>query len=115
MLHHCWSLALTFRFPMVVKFLPQRGKLQTDLFFFSWTFSMCGLTFPLCLNNFPQIPHANGFSSVWHRLCVCQASSDKVSCVIRPGSVVPVECTAGAPTWRFPAWETQIPQTSHCC
>lgn len=70
--HPCWSLTRTFKLPIVVKVLPQRGTLQTDLFFFSWTFSMCGLTFPLCLNNFPHTPHANGFSSVWQRLCVCR-------------------------------------------
>lgn len=40
LLHPCRSSALTFKFPIVVKGLPQRGKLQTDLFFFSWTFSM---------------------------------------------------------------------------
>lgn len=51
------SLVRTFRLPIVVKCLPQRGKLHTDLFFFSWTFSICGLTFPLCLNNLPHTPH----------------------------------------------------------
>lgn len=58
------------------------------LFFFSWTFSMCGLTFPLCLNNLPHTPHANGFSSVWQRLCVCQAVSDILSCGFGPSGLL---------------------------
>lgn len=113
--HPCWSLTRTFKLPIVVKVLPQRGKLQTDLFFFSWTFSMCGLTFPLCLNNFPHTPHANGFSSVWQRLCVCRGLSDDCSGDSNPWAYCPGRGLAVAPTCRFPACETHIPQMSHCC